>query len=232
MAVMTGEKQTITRKDNSHPAAYALEHVVSEMTYVGSTENLYQRVSQHKNALIEGNHKNKNLQKAFNEDPRFNLTFTKTETKEEAVVIEQKTLNENFQTGKLLNISPDARVPCKGISRSEEQKEKLRQITLQQFSTEEARQAQSERSKKLWQDPNFRERYQEGRTKIDKQAAAEKLSTAIKNKWSDPEYVQKQQDSRSKVDMEKKGEKISLANKQKWAEPGFREMMIERRKKK
>lgn len=28
------------------------------------------------------------------------------------------------------------------------------------------------------------------------------------------------------------GEKISLANKQKWAEPGFREMMIERRKKK
>ena len=35
------QSSQVTRKDHSHPAAYALLHVVSEQMYVGSTEDLY-----------------------------------------------------------------------------------------------------------------------------------------------------------------------------------------------
>ena len=65
----------ITRKNHSHPAAYALHHAASGQMYVGSTENLYIRVNKHRTQLEVGKHRNANLQEAFNQDCVFQRFF-------------------------------------------------------------------------------------------------------------------------------------------------------------
>lgn len=178
----------ITRKDHSHPAAYALLHVESEQMYVGSTNDLYTRVNKHHTRLLAGEHRNKNMQEAFNQDERFSLAFVRTETKEAAIEIEQKMLDTFMPTGRLLNISPDARVANKGVSLSDAAKNKLRQGTIQQFSTQEARDRHSQISKDLWSDPDYQRRQQEGMAKVDVEKRSARLSESIQEKWNDPEY--------------------------------------------
>jgi group I intron endonuclease len=181
----------LTRKEHSHPATYSLRHKVSDSIYIGSTDNLYNRVKQHKNGLIAGRHVNGNLQKAFNQDPHFDLSFVRVESKDEALEIEQKTIDSLAPTGRLLNVSTDAYVAFRGMTRSEEHKDKLRQITIQQFSTEESREKHSQISKQLWNDPDFRRRFEEGMAKRDPEetkAIASKGGNAI---WQNPELKAK-----------------------------------------
>ena len=185
---LTTKSPTITRKTHSHPGAYALVHDSSQKAYVGSTENIYARVNKHKNDLLNNRHKNRNLQEAFNADPSFTLFVQKTDTVEEAIDKEQKLLDVLLPGGKLLNISPDARVPCKGVEKTDEQKQKLRDANLLQFSSQEARDRHSEVSKKLHQDPEYLKKKQEGMDKINKEERKKKISDTLREKWKDPVY--------------------------------------------
>lgn len=185
---LTTKSPTITRKTHSHPGAYALVHDSSQKAYVGSTENIYARVNSHKNDLLNNRHKNRNLQEAFNADPSFTLFVQKTDTVEEAIDKEQKLLDVLLPGGKLLNISPDARVPCKGVVKTDEQKQKLRDANLLQFSSQEARDQHSEVSKRLHQDPEYLRKKQEGMDKINKEERKKKISDTLREKWKDPEY--------------------------------------------
>lgn len=183
------------RGTHSHPAAYALIHTTSGQVYVGSTKDLYKRISQHRTALRASSHKNRNLQEAYDRDPRFNLTYKATETPEEALDVEQELITNLMSTGKLLNRSPDARLANKGVALSEEAKEAIRQRTQEQFSSQEARRRHSELSRDKWQDPEYRAK-QMGKPKSVQ--TRETISTIMKDKWKDPEYRKKMSGGRAK----------------------------------
>lgn len=173
------------RNEESFPAAYALLHQASGKAYVGSTRNLYLRMQQHRFHLKEGDHKNRYLQEAYNESPELTVRYTKTTSKADAVVIEQQLIDELLLTGNLFNISPDATFANKGVPVSEERKEELRQRTIAQFATQEARERQSQLSKQKWEDPEYRAK-QEGReipTTVRKE-----ISNTVSALWKDEAY--------------------------------------------
>lgn len=182
---LTTKSPTITRKTHSHPGAYALVHDSSQKAYVGSTENIYARVNKHKNDLLNNRHKNRNLQAAFNSDPSFTLFVQKTDTVEEATAKEQKLLDTLLPEGRLLNISPNAEVPCKGIKKTEEQRKLQSEITKKQFSSEDARKKQSEAAKKQWEKPGYRENLKPVSQTPEVLA---KFSENLTNRWKDDEY--------------------------------------------
>lgn len=195
LACLNADKDTreITRKNNSHPAAYALHHVATDKLYVGSTEDLYVRVNKHRTSLMAGEHRNRNMQAAFDLDPRFSLGFVKTETKEEALEIEQRLLDSLASTGRLLNIATNAEKPNLGVVYDEQRKAELRENTLTQFANEEARRRHSEISKEKWKDPEYlKKRLAQEYT--DEMRANN--SAATKEKWKDPEYRDKLHHSR------------------------------------
>lgn len=182
---LSNQPGKITRKEHSHPATYALLHRSSGSAYVGSTSDLYHRLAQHNTDLRRGVHKNSNLQEAYDADPVFDLAFAKASSKEEALKLEQTLITEHYGSGKLLNLAPNAEKAALGLVHSDETKERLSQATTAQFSTQEARDAQSERSKQLWQDPAFRAKH-EGAPLAEE--TKDKISDTVKDRWKDPEY--------------------------------------------
>lgn len=182
------QPKNISRREHSHPAAYALLHESTNSIYIGSTSNLYRRLSNHKTDLRRGVHKNDNLQQAFNCDERFSLSFVKTDDHAAALKIEQQALDVLMSDGRLLNISPDAVFANKGVKLDDERKEQIRQRTIQQFSTEEARNRHREISLNQWADPAYRARFNEGSSKVDMAAKAEKIAATVKSMWDDPDY--------------------------------------------
>jgi len=171
-----------TRKEHSFPAAYVLTHQKTGKAYVGSTHNLYTRINQHKNRLKDGTHRNPNLQKAYDDDPRFDLGFIKAESKEEALDIEQHLLDSGHSQGRLFNVATDARRTGLGVPVPEEAKKKLSEAARRQFADEAARQVQSERSKELWKDREFRAKHV-GRERSPDEL--EKLAAARTKAWQD-----------------------------------------------
>lgn len=188
-----------SRSTCSHPAAYALTHKSTGLHYVGSTGDLYTRIVQHKKMLRYGKHKNGNLQKAYDEDPVFSLSFVETETKEDAVIIEQTLLDQLKPKGLLFNIAIDAVNPNQGLQVSDEVKERLRDAAFNQFSTPQAKKQHSDLIKKKWQDEEYRNKHI-GVKHSDERVA--KNSQTVKALWQDPEYRKKM--------MERGGLKISI----------------------
>lgn len=60
-------------KISRNAGIYSLEHQKSGKVYVGQTKNLQSRLMAHDYQLKKGTHPNKNLQNAYNEDPRFGI---------------------------------------------------------------------------------------------------------------------------------------------------------------
>lgn len=174
-----------SRETLSIPAAYALHHDKSGKVYVGSTGNLYARMSRHRTDLKRGVHKNSNLQSAFNDDPSFSLSYLPTDTKEKAIEVEQSLLDQHLDSGILLNIASDATNPGAGVIISDEQKEKLRIAALNQFSDPDVRREHSEKTKRLWQDPVYRQSHS-GR--VLSEDSRNKSSKSVKMNWQDPTY--------------------------------------------
>lgn len=184
-----------SRKTHSFPAAYALTHQATGSVYVGSTHNLYNRINQHKTRLAAGTHRNKNIQAVFDSDPKFNLAYVQTETKEDALDIEQQLLDSLKDTVPLLNVAADARRAGAGLRLSAETKAKLSAATTEQFASEEARLKHSEMTARMWKDPTYRANHL-GRVLSDDSVA--KSSDSSKALWQDPSYRAKQVQARGK----------------------------------
>lgn len=121
--------------------AYAIHHPPTGKAYVGSTGDLYQRKKQHESMLRNGTHPNRPLQEAFDANPTIEFEFLLTSfSKEEAVKAEQLALNNHLSSGCLFNLSADAELAGKGVPRSAETIEKLRQQKLGKKLSEEHRQ--------------------------------------------------------------------------------------------
>lgn len=167
----------IKRNLHSYPAVYVIYHYNTEKIYVGSTHNLYNRINQHKQRLFNNTHRNKNLQNAFNIDKLLTFNFIKTDTKEEAVSLEQEIINLSDKNT-LFNIATDARLSGKGLTKSIEQRKILSTKTKKQFESIEARQKHSELSKQQW-------------SKLDN---LNKLEQAMKHRGKDPLFKKENSD--------------------------------------
>lgn len=109
-------------------------------------------------------------------------------------------------TGKLLNISPDAYVPCKGVIMSDSRKDILRQITIKQFSTPEARDIQRQITNKLLKDPEYVRKQLEGMANMSEAAIEQRknrISIALNKKYKDPVY-------RSKIEEKRKERRVPI----------------------
>ena len=181
----TAVQGKLTRRDFEKPAAYALYYPATGMSYVGSTQNLYNRVNQHRTRLLAGTHRNQQMQEAFNTDPRFDLSFHITETKEEALTLEHQSLQEHHGSGKLFNLSSDAYVAGRGQSLSSERRRQISQSTQDQFKDPATRTRHSQIIHEKWKDPQYRAK-QESRRPSDEQR--EFISSTLKDKWQDESY--------------------------------------------
>ena len=183
-----------TRAALSVPAAYALIHPASSTAYVGSTENLYNRIRQHKNHLARGTHVNQKLQAAYDRDNRFDLRFRVTDTPEAALDIEQSLLDAHFQDGALLNISSDARKAGSGHVVKDETRARLSEKVSAHFENPEVRAAHSDRLREKWQDPEYREKQCNRRVSTEQR---EQIGSTLRDKWKDPEYRESMISARS-----------------------------------
>lgn len=118
-------------KELTHPGVYVLYHTESNKVYVGSTGNLGNRLSQHRNSLRRGTHENRHLQAAFDSSPHITFSTLPTVDREVAYIKEQATIDFLAGCGVLLNIGvQDVRNPCKGVKRSVETRQRNREARL------------------------------------------------------------------------------------------------------
>lgn len=181
----------ITRKDHSHPATYILIHEQSDRLYVGSTDDLYSRINQHRTKLESSLHKNRNLQEAFDHDSNFSVTFLRTENKQQALGVEQQTLGAWADSGRLLNIATDVNAAFSGQQHSESTRALLRERTIVQFTSQEAREKHSLISKQLWEDPDYRAKQKESVSRTSPEERSRQASEMAKKAWDDPIVRQK-----------------------------------------
>lgn len=126
-------------KKTNKIGAYVLTHESSGLFYVGSSKNITNRIYQHKTLLNNGNHRSKELQEVFDNDPGLTVKRIETENREEAFDLEQKLLDENRNNPKMVNIAIDARLSSKGLKHSEEHKAKISVANVGRKHTEEAK---------------------------------------------------------------------------------------------
>lgn len=106
------------------PGAYTIVDKDDDVVYAGSSNNLYQRYHEHRHTLKKGNHRNAGLQ-ALSNDSLLRFHGTPTETKDEALNIEQTLINEHMGKPKFCNRSTDARVHATGHVISPETQAKM-----------------------------------------------------------------------------------------------------------
>ncbi len=113
----------------SNCGAYILTHLRSKAIYIGSSGDLTRRVRAHRSLCVRGINPNKGIQEAYNSDPRFNVLFILTPTREEGYDLEQELIDQHKRAGfQLLNVSLDSRVSGLGHTVTEGHREKLRQM--------------------------------------------------------------------------------------------------------
>lgn len=107
-------------------AVYLLKHVPSKKFYVGSTGGIKQRLINHRSALRNNKHYCKLLQAFYNEDPSsVQECIILVPDRDTAFELEQFIIDDNVSSGLLLNVSPDAKTPYKGLKHSEETRLKI-----------------------------------------------------------------------------------------------------------
>lgn len=110
----------------AQPGFYVIRHCGTGLMYVGSTGNLYRRRAEHLSDLNAGHHRNGRLQEVFNNDTNIEFWAQLTQTREDAYAGEQSFMDQNSNTGLLLNIAQDVKLAWKGLRHSEESIEKMR----------------------------------------------------------------------------------------------------------
>lgn len=141
--------EELPRRGGSKPAAYVIEHEKSGKFYVGSTGNAAQRKRGHLSDLRCGVNSNKELQDAFNDDPGLKFTFVLTPNREAAYDFEQKLLDHHKSDPRLCNTAPDARVPGKGMVRSEETRARISEVQIGKVSPLRGRTLSEEQRQKI-----------------------------------------------------------------------------------
>lgn len=158
------------------PGAYIIYIPSVRKVYIGHTADIYRRRVKHLSKLKTGQHRNKKLQELYDTNPEMEILFFfyPEESVEAAIHLEQVLLSKYSDHPDLLNVATDARSQL-GFKHSEETKvvlkalmkirtanpahaKNLSEFHIQRFSVQSERDAQSERIKKAWENPETRAR--------------------------------------------------------------------------
>ena len=137
---------------------YILTDPLTGKQYIGSTNNLFARLSKHRQRVKNSQHENPVLRQ-YPSLESFLVHVKCIEDREEAYDEEQRLINERVGTDVLLNTSViDVRVTQRGIVRSEELRERIRQARLGTTASEETKRKMSESSKGIPKPEGFGEK--------------------------------------------------------------------------
>lgn len=134
---------------------YKLRHKPSGKIYVGMTGNLKIRQAHHRHLLRFNKHNTPALQELYNQDPSpesWGWSGSIVSTREEALELEQLTVNELHASGLLLNGSLDTKAPIVYNMQSPEYRERQRQgqLRMVEANREAFVERVREQAKKRW----------------------------------------------------------------------------------
>lgn len=190
---------------------YSIVNRVNGRVYVGSSSrSVCGRCKGHRESLLEGRHRNRYLQRAWNKYGAGAFEFKVLERcgPDKCVAREQVWIDRLRSADPRYgyNLSPTAG-SVRGLKHSAESRAKKSQSAKEQFSTDEGRRKASEAAIRRWSDPEQRSMASmksRGRKHTPEQRAA--ASARNKKRYADP--------------LERK--KMSDAAKRQWANPEFR----------
>lgn len=129
-----------TNKFNKSYGVYLIINSLSGELYVGSTSNVISRISKHRRELCIDSAESKRLQNSFNSTNNnfFDICAIYTDNRDDAYEIEQIILDIIIPKTISCNISPNARIACKGITLSDEHKQKIINANTGRIRTKES----------------------------------------------------------------------------------------------
>lgn len=209
-------KDNLTSEDRNLFGVYLIHNEETGEAYIGSGI-LRNRAKNHRYHLNAQTHWNRNLQKAYNENPNFDFIGIATgEDRREALDLEQALIDDHWGNSLLLNICANVDQPMLGFNHSEGTREKISKIKEAQ-----------------WQDPAFREKtvaaQAAGRaamTEEERNARAEKIGTTLKSQYDSGERTS----TKGQVRSEEFCRQNSSNVKSLWDDPEWRANMLEARK--
>lgn len=146
---------------------YKITNTINGKFYIGSSGDIETRWTTHINSLNRGNHHSKHLQRSWNKYGSLFFIFSiieKIEISEQLIIREQHYLDVLLPWNRLIgyNISPTAG-SCLGIKRTDETKQKLREINIGKKVSDEVKQRISEglKSSKKWRDAITSDEYRQ-----------------------------------------------------------------------
>jgi group I intron endonuclease len=170
------------------PGIYIIGDLNTGMSYVGSSSHLPKRLYEHERGLQRGDHKNWQLQKAFNDGNKLVVIPIATKSEENVLAIEQVLLDEYHSTGQLYNIMRDVAPTVVGIERTEETKKRIGEASARKFEDPEYRERHSEKLKEFYAIPENRERVRQNViAAITTPEHREKMAGIANEQWADPE---------------------------------------------
>lgn len=127
---------------------YKITNKINGKIYIGSSKDIPARWNHHINSLNRGDHHSKHFQRAWNKYGEDSFIFEQLESviSEEYLVEREQHYLDTLQPWKRrfgYNISPTAE-SCLGVTRSEETKQKLREINLGKKVSQETKKKISE----------------------------------------------------------------------------------------
>ena len=155
---------------------------VGEWFYIGSSKNPERRVSDHRENLEKGKHKNKLLQRAYDECRSFDWQLLLSCEESEQYAQEQRLIDERWGHPFMANMSPHTL-----IEDPEVLKKVISDSTKMAFAMRpDLGEAITQRNKDRWNNPAHREKWSEAIRSANRQEERrEKISHAMRLRWSD-----------------------------------------------
>lgn len=151
-----------TNNLTNKPGTYCITNTDSGKVYVGSTTNLPKRLSSHISNLKNNRQVNKNLLADFGIDVSVTIDVKPTATIEEAIIEEQRLVNEFKDSGYLCNVAvADVTRPNFGRIFTEEHRQKMSDSARRQAPSETTKQLMSISKIAFYQTPAGKAKLQE-----------------------------------------------------------------------
>ena len=139
-------KHPLYKSKYNQSAAYILREIFTGKIYIGSSKEVYERISVHKFLMKRKEHDNSNFTELLKitKIENFELVIIFTDSREEAYDIEQFIVNYFKNSDLLLNIANDVRFARLGAINTKEHIEAIRLANTGKIATEETKKLMSD----------------------------------------------------------------------------------------
>lgn len=143
------------------PVAYILTHSQSGRMYIGSTGNAYSRAAFHRSTLDDGTHPVKELQSDYDDSADIRIHYWVTDSKQEALEIEQQLVDHFWETGLLYNTGRNVSKPRLGATITDDHKEAISLTHKNKSVSVETRAKMAEAQLYRWKSDDRRQQMRE-----------------------------------------------------------------------